>query len=132
MADGIGGRLKEARTAAGRKSMRSAAESLGMPLPTYNKHENGERNPGPEECIAYGREFGVNPAWLMFGDEYVSSNGSPVAALPISPSPPAGDDVVVAGVERNGKAVRIVKTRGIRPEEEETLLTALIEIVRPT
>ncbi|WP_259185551.1 helix-turn-helix transcriptional regulator [Rhizobium sp. BK176] len=123
--------MKEARTTAGHKSMRSAAEALGIPLPTYNKHENGERNPGPEECIAYGRLFGVNPAWLMFGDEYVSSDGSPVAALPVSPVPLAGEDVVVAGVERNGKALRIVTSRGLRSEDEAPLLSALIEIVRP-
>ncbi len=62
----IGLRLKAARKAAGFKTARAAAESLGVPYPTYSQHENGTRGI-VREVDLYTRRFKVSLDWLMRG-----------------------------------------------------------------
>jgi len=62
----IGQRLKAARKAAGFKTARAAAESLGVPYPTYTQHENGTRGI-VREADLYTRRFKVSLDWLMRG-----------------------------------------------------------------
>lgn len=131
MANGIEVRLKQSRINAGYETATAVSDKLGMEFATYHRHENGKRNPGVEDCKVYARLFGVNPAWLMFGDEFVSVNGDPVTVPPAAASPIGADDVTVASVELKGKFLRLVKSRGLRPEDEVPLLNALIDIVRP-
>lgn len=64
------GRLKSAREGAGFDTVSDAARSLGMKVPTYTHHENGNREFDRESALKYGRRFNVNPAWLMFGPPY--------------------------------------------------------------
>lgn len=62
----IGARLKQARIAAGFKTARAAAESLGVPYPTYSAHENGTRGVVREAEI-YTRRLKISLDWLMHG-----------------------------------------------------------------
>ena len=62
----IGQRLKEARKAAGFKTAKAAAESLGVAYPTYSQHENGTRGI-VREADLYARRFKVSLDWLMRG-----------------------------------------------------------------
>lgn len=62
----IGQRLKIARKGAGFKTARAAAESLGVPYPTYSQHENGTRGI-TREADLYARRFKVSLDWLLRG-----------------------------------------------------------------
>lgn len=62
----IGKRLKEARKAAGFKTAKAAAESLGVPYPTYSQHENGTRGI-VREADLYARRYKITLDWLMRG-----------------------------------------------------------------
>ncbi|WP_017993903.1 LexA family transcriptional regulator [Rhizobium leguminosarum] len=60
----IGQRLKAARLAAGFKTAKAAAESLGVPYPTYSQHENGTRGI-VREADLYARRYKISLDWLM-------------------------------------------------------------------
>jgi len=62
----IGARLKLARQAAGFRSAKAAAESLGVAYPTYAQHENGTRGI-VREAELYARRYKVSLDWLMRG-----------------------------------------------------------------
>lgn len=62
----IGERLKAAREAAGFKTAKQAAQSLGVSYPTYVQHENGTRGI-VREADLYARRFRVSLDWLMRG-----------------------------------------------------------------
>jgi SOS-response transcriptional repressor LexA len=62
-----GERLKEARERAGYTSASSAAEAMGVPVPTYIQHENGSRGFPADRAQRYGRFFRVAPEWLLYG-----------------------------------------------------------------
>jgi phage repressor protein C with HTH and peptisase S24 domain len=62
----IGQRLKEARKAAGFKTAKIAAESLGVPYSTYSQHENGTRGI-VREAQLYVRRYKISLDWLMRG-----------------------------------------------------------------
>lgn len=64
-----GDRLRQARTLAGYKSATKAAAALGMTDSTYRSHENDTNGFNAEQADRYGEAFGVDAAWLMFGDE---------------------------------------------------------------
>lgn len=60
-------RLKSARHAAGYGSAAQAAEGLGVPLATYQQHENGIRGFPAGRAERYARFFHVTPEWLLYG-----------------------------------------------------------------
>ena len=60
-------RLREAREAAGYKDGSEAARALGVPIPTYHAHENGERSLIKNAAL-YSRQFRVGVHWLLFGE----------------------------------------------------------------
>ncbi len=62
----IGQRLKAARKKAGFKTAKAAAESLGVPYPTYSQHENGTRGI-TREADLYVRRYKISLDWLMRG-----------------------------------------------------------------
>ena len=64
---GKAGRLKLAREQAGFRSARKAAEDFGFVYPTYSAHENGNRDFGDAEALAYSDIYGVRVEWLVFG-----------------------------------------------------------------
>ncbi len=62
----VGQRLRAARKKAGFKTAKAAAESLGIPYPTYTQHENGTRGL-QREADVYVRRFKVTLDWLLGG-----------------------------------------------------------------
>jgi len=63
-------RLKLARTNAGYRSAKSAAEAMGAKVQTYIAYENGTRRTSNQEKIRGMAEFfGVSPEWLLMGVE---------------------------------------------------------------
>lgn len=103
-------RLRSARENANYKSASEAARRMNKNVVTYSAHENGGREFDREAAIAYGQHFGVDPAWLMFGDRDATgktgsnvrsvraNNNETVSAVPStveeyqSPAPPLGAD----------------------------------------
>lgn len=84
----IGRRLREARVAAGFKSAKAAAASLGVPYPTYSQHENGTRGI-VREAELYARRYRVTLDWLMRGkgpgpSEAANENKEPGGLVPIT------------------------------------------------
>jgi len=61
------GRLKLARENAGFSSAAKAANRFGFCVTTYRSHENGTRN-FTNSVEKYAEAFGVEAAWLFFGD----------------------------------------------------------------
>jgi phage repressor protein C with HTH and peptisase S24 domain len=95
--------LKQARANAGFRSARAAAARFGWAPSTYAAHENASRGFGAEEAVTYGRNFKVNPQWLLFGTGEASTRSIPImgyigAGAEISPEfeqvPPEGLDQV--------------------------------------
>lgn len=41
---------------------------MGINISTYAHHENGTRDFGADDAAAYAAQFGVGPAWLLFGE----------------------------------------------------------------
>ena len=66
-------RLKAARERKGYKSAAKAAAAMGAPYGTYSGHENGSRGAKRQEIIRYAKFFGVNPAWLEYGEGELST-----------------------------------------------------------
>ena len=60
-------RLKKARLAAHFASASQAAEAMGVPLATYQQHENGIRGIPASRADRYARFFHVTPEWLLYG-----------------------------------------------------------------
>lgn len=67
--DDLPGRLRKARESAGYRNATEAARSIGVNVVTYTAHENGGREYDRKAARLYGRAFGVDPAWLLFGGE---------------------------------------------------------------
>lgn len=44
----------------------AAADAMGINRPTYYGHENGSRNPDPDEWKEYARKFKVHTDWLLY------------------------------------------------------------------
>ena len=59
-------RLREARIAAGYETATAAAEALRESVATYTLHENGGRG-FKAKAEKYGKIFGVEPGWLLWG-----------------------------------------------------------------
>lgn len=61
-------RLRSARTERGYATAKAAADAFGWVRPTYYGHENGARSIDPETAERYAAAFGVDAAWLLYGD----------------------------------------------------------------
>lgn len=78
-------RLRQARIEAGYRSASAAARALRMKVPTYTHHENGTHAFTPEHAMIYGRRFGCDPMWLLYGDNQPRpSTGRDI--IPLQPS----------------------------------------------
>lgn len=64
-------RLRQARENAGYGSPTEAARehSREMNQNTLISHENGNRDISRKAAIKYGRVFGVDPGWILYGDQ---------------------------------------------------------------
>lgn len=63
-------RLRQARLNAGYKTPAEAARSVReLNKNTLTSHENGNRDLSRQSAMKYGRIFGVNPGWLLYGDK---------------------------------------------------------------
>jgi len=60
-------RLKQARLAAGYPKASHAAEAFGVPLATYQQHENGIRGFPARRAAKYASLLKVAPEWLLYG-----------------------------------------------------------------
>lgn len=88
-------RLREARAAAGFRTAKDAAESMGVPVSTYIGHENGHRGFPAARAPQYARKFKVTEEWLLFGKgEGVADmveGGEPTTPIPLLGDVPAGN-----------------------------------------
>lgn len=80
-------RLRQVRERAGFATAKDAAAALDVPTATYTQHESNLRGFPLDRVILYARMFGVNPAWLLFGDEVGAAPPPPAIAAPPKPSP---------------------------------------------
>jgi SOS-response transcriptional repressor LexA len=71
-------RLKLARERAGHKTPTEAARVHRWTGSTYISHENGTRPISRKAAVTYGHAFGVNPAWLLYGDKDADVRPDPV------------------------------------------------------
>lgn len=104
----IGERLKVAREAAGFKTAKQAAQSLGVSYPTYVQHENGTRGI-VREADLYARRFKVSLDWLLRGRgtapdgnmTNVNSASAKIGGIPEVEQPNAGaPKKIVAGATK--------------------------------
>jgi len=65
----VGDRLREARIAAGYRSMSAAADRVGKTQSTYRAHENGQNDYDSEDAQVYADAFKVPADWLLFGGD---------------------------------------------------------------
>jgi transcriptional regulator with XRE-family HTH domain len=63
----LANRLKEARELAGFETGSDAARALGVPIGSYNCHENGTRGFKRDRALKYAKAFKVDPQWLLYG-----------------------------------------------------------------
>jgi hypothetical protein len=68
-------RLRKARIAAGFKTVADAARAHPRDLNqnTLTSHENGHRDYPAKAAAKYGKVFGVDPGWLLYGGEVATS-----------------------------------------------------------
>jgi hypothetical protein len=75
-------RLRWGRERAGFDTATDAAESLGVPEPTYLAHENGSRGFKHDAADRYARKFKISLDWLLTGRGQ-PTKGAPVKVKPI-------------------------------------------------
>lgn len=63
----LAARLKDARELAGYETGSDAARALGVPVGSYNCHENGSRGFKKAAALKYAKAFKVDPSWLLYG-----------------------------------------------------------------
>ena len=64
----IANRLKQARVKAGFNTAKAFAQTLRIPLSTYTKHENGQRNINYDVLQKYAKILKANITWLLTGN----------------------------------------------------------------
>lgn len=81
-------RLRDAREAAGFRSMAKAAERVGKTASTYRAHENGQNDFDTSDAEIYAAAFAVSAEWLLFGGNAAFSDWSkapgPIASDPVA------------------------------------------------
>lgn len=60
-------RLIAAREAAGCETAAEGANRAGVKYYTYVQHESGVRGISKDKAQVYGRAFGIEPSWLLYG-----------------------------------------------------------------
>lgn len=78
-----GERLKRARSDAGYRTAKDAADALGVRYSTYAGHENGSRDFSADEASDYARKFKVAVDWLLYGrtKNVLTSVTTPIASI---------------------------------------------------
>ncbi|MBI1425806.1 MAG: helix-turn-helix domain-containing protein [Gammaproteobacteria bacterium] len=66
-------RLQEARKSAGYDNPTDAARAFGWTVSTYLAHENGSRGIRYDVAERYGKAFKVSAAWLLSGNEKLTT-----------------------------------------------------------
>lgn len=100
----VSDRLQQARKAAGYKSAAAAAESMGVPTPTYSGHENGSRGFKSVTAQKYAKFFKVDVAWLLYG----GNDAKPKQIEAGDPAPPGASLVPIFNVEASAGGGSIV------------------------
>jgi transcriptional regulator with XRE-family HTH domain len=62
-------------------TQKEIAKSLHLNAMTYSRYENGTRIPDADICAQIVLTYGIDPAWLLFGDQCVKKN---TATKPVS------------------------------------------------
>lgn len=65
--EGLGERLREARTAAG-VTQEQLAEAIGVSRPAVSQYEHGEMRPGLDTLERAAHHLGVRAGWLGFAE----------------------------------------------------------------
>lgn len=99
----LGDRLRRAREDAGYASASEAARRIGVNVVTYTAHENGGREFDRKAALHYATQFGVDPAWLLFGGEM---------------SPPR-ESLKNSGIVKNSGQTLVVSARSTRTKLKE-------------
>lgn len=60
-------RLAQARLDAGCETAAEGADRVGVKYFTYVQHESGVRGISRDKASLYGRAFGVEPSWILYG-----------------------------------------------------------------
>lgn len=68
-ASGMAERLRKARLEAGYASIAEVLKAFAWSAPTYRAHELGHKAIRTGLAIRYAKAFGVDPAWLIYGDK---------------------------------------------------------------
>lgn len=74
-------RLVQARTDAGCETAAEGAARAGVKYYTYVQHESGTRGISKDKAERYGRAFGVDPSWLLYGRGRQSSPAEPLVPI---------------------------------------------------
>jgi hypothetical protein len=128
--DSPAARLKMARERAGFRKAVHAAEHLGVPVPTYQGHENGNREFGREQCLQYASALSVNPGWLMFGPE---GGTAPDPAAPPQARRTTGDEVDLLNISVQGQGtLRVARSRQMSDDQAKELLKMLLPTLLPS
>lgn len=77
------GRLRQARIAAGFKTMAEAIRACGWALETYKAHENGRNGFDTAQARQYARRYKVSTAWLMTGSDEAEPVETAVQVAPV-------------------------------------------------
>lgn len=125
MVDSPSQRLRRARLRASFASAANFARLVGVELPTYRSHENGNRGFGTEDAQRYAQALGCSAAWLLFGDETPAPLPPPERVVDVRAAPDAlafdpMDMIPIKSAARGGD------------EQEMTLTDALGHVPRPT
>lgn len=75
MKKSTGDRLKAARIAAGYRTAAEAARALNEHPQNVRDQEADRRGLSPEKAAVYAKGYGVDAAYLLFGDGHASSSG---------------------------------------------------------
>jgi SOS-response transcriptional repressor LexA len=121
MTDPAALRLKQARKAAGFKTLADAARHLGVKYPTYAGHEN-PNSPGTFQTKAaelYARKFKVSLDWLLTGRGEMRGQGVvpaeiEVAGLPILGEIRAGTWLETSFIDAEGEPEMLAVARDPR------------------
>lgn len=126
-------RLRDARVAAGYRSMAKAAERVGKTASTYRAHDNGQNDFGLEDAEIYAAAYGVTAEWLFFGgntpfQEWAKTSGhTPAPVVPAGVLSVAGEVAAGLWLESDLMAEEDSKPSDFRPisaypEEAQYLL----------
>lgn len=107
-------RLKEIRERRGYTSAKSAAEAMGVSVPTYIQHESGVRGFPAAKADRYASFFRTTPEWLLYGRQTTPAQLGPMLHV---------KGAVAAGVWRDADEF---------PQDEWEQFTGRADVATPT